>query len=91
MSKANVKRKPAPAEREDGSVTAGRAKASKPTRPREPPREEGPIPTVARSVEEAVGVTVDELTALYVLDGLKGFGPQKLKELHGSGLTPRRS
>jgi DNA protecting protein DprA len=39
-------------------------------------------------MEEAVGVTVEELTALYVLDGLKGFGPQKFKELHASGLMP---
>lgn len=51
-------------------------------------REPGPLLPVDRSIEDAVGVTVDELTALYILDALKGFGPQKFKELHANGLTP---
>ena len=41
-----------------------------------------------RSIERSVGVTVDALAALYVLDSLKGFGPQKFKELHVRSLTP---
>lgn len=44
--------------------------------------------TVPAEIEQAVGVTVDELTALYVLDGLKGFGPQKFKEIHTHRLEP---
>lgn len=43
---------------------------------------------VEPAVEDAVGVTVEELTALYILDALKGFGPQKFKELHTHGFTP---
>jgi DNA protecting protein DprA len=52
------------------------------------PHGEAAPPHVDPSMEDAVGITTDELTALYVLDGLKGFGPQKFKELHSSGLTP---
>jgi DNA protecting protein DprA len=51
-------------------------------------RDEGPIPPVDPAIEKRVGITVDELTALYILDGLKGFGPQKFKEIHTAGLTP---
>lgn len=36
--------------------------------------------------ESAVGVSVDELAALYVLDGIKGFGPQKYKAVHEDGV-----
>lgn len=36
---------------------------------------------------ENVGVAVEDLTALYALDSIKGFGPQKFKELHQAGLT----
>jgi DNA processing protein len=63
----------------------------------------GPSPTIRRSTtkrgfpalrqvdpstEQAVGITVEELTALYVLDSIKGFGPQKFKELHRSRTRP---
>lgn len=41
-----------------------------------------------RAAGETVGVTVDALTALYVLAGLKGFGPQKFKALHKHRLMP---
>jgi DNA protecting protein DprA len=95
MAKTNVKREPATTgEAAEGGgvpVRAVRTKtAGKPVRPRDrkpPAREQGPIPSVDRSIEDAVGVTVDELTALYVLDALKGFGPQKFKELHVQGLS----
>ena len=33
-------------------------------------------------------ITRDALTALFVLDGVKGLGPQKIKAVHESGLTP---
>ncbi|MBM7804204.1 DNA processing protein [Geodermatophilus bullaregiensis] len=33
-------------------------------------------------LEAQVGVTHDRLTLLFILDGLKGFGPQKFKALH---------
>jgi DNA protecting protein DprA len=36
---------------------------------------------------ETVGVDVEDLAALYALDSIKGFGPQKFKELHEAGLT----
>jgi len=35
------------------------------------------------------GLRVDDLAALYVLDGISGFGPQKFKQLHDEGLRPR--
>lgn len=38
-------------------------------------------PHVDAEVERAVGVSVEDLTAIYVLDGIPGFGPQKFKEL----------
>jgi DNA recombination-mediator protein A len=46
------------------------------------------LPDVTPDVEREVGVTVAELSALYVLDGVKGFGPQKYKELHEAKLDP---
>ena len=52
------------------------------------PRNHRPIQFVNSAVEDAVGVTVAELTALYILDGLKGLGPQKFKEIHTHGFTP---
>src|SRR2546426_1367755 len=36
--------------------------------------------------EQVVGVTVQELTAFYVLDSIRYFGPQKFKQLHEAGL-----
>lgn len=35
-------------------------------------------------------ITVDELTALYVLDDVKGLGPQKVKAIHEHGVAPAR-
>jgi DNA processing protein len=39
------------------------------------------------SVASNVGVSVEELTELLLLDALKGFGPQKFKELHEAGVS----
>ncbi len=41
---------------------------------------------IDESIEQSVGINVRDLTALYVLASLKGFGPQKFKELHEKGL-----
>jgi DNA processing protein len=46
-------------------------------------------PSLNRGAEERVGITVDELAAIYVLEDLQGFGPQKYKELHSEGIRPR--
>jgi DNA processing protein len=35
------------------------------------------------------GLRVEDLAALYVLDSISGFGPQKFKQLHDEGLRPR--
>ena len=43
-------------------------------------------PEVDAEAERVVGVSVEALTALYILDGLKGFGPQKFKELWQANL-----
>lgn len=40
------------------------------------------------SVEQSVGVTLQELTELYILESIKGFGPQEFKDLHGLGIRP---
>jgi DNA protecting protein DprA len=95
MSKTSAKRESAtgaPPEETVRPTGPPRSKTGPKTpraRERKPPtHEHGPVPPVDRFVEDAVGVTVDELTALYVLDAIKGFGPQKFKELNASGLAP---
>jgi DNA protecting protein DprA len=40
------------------------------------------------SATEASSVPLKELVDLYVLDSIKGFGPQKFKELHKAGVKP---
>ncbi len=47
-----------------------------------------PAPQVLPADEEAVGTTVRELEAIYLLDKIRGFGPQKFKELHSLLITP---
>ena len=42
----------------------------------------------ARRVSEEVGIGVDELAAIYVLDSVKYLGPQAFKELRTAGLQP---
>ena len=39
-------------------------------------------------MERAVGVAVEELAFLYLLDSVKGFGPQKFGNLHEQGVPP---
>src|SRR5262249_20705718 len=43
---------------------------------------------VTPAVEESVGVGVDDLEALFALEQVKGFGPQKFRELYDAGLRP---
>ncbi len=52
-------------------------------------RDDNAVPITA-DLEASVGVGLDTLTALFVLEGIKGFGPQKAKEVHGAGLTARQ-
>src|SRR6266404_841439 len=51
------------------------------------PTRADPPSQVGEEVEEAVGITLDSLAAIFVLSGITGFGPQKFKELHRDGLT----
>jgi hypothetical protein len=37
---------------------------------------------ITTEVEKNVGVSLEALTNLYMLDGVKGFGPQAFKSLH---------
>jgi DNA protecting protein DprA len=46
------------------------------------------IPIVDKSVEQSVGVSLEDLMSLYILESLKGFGPQKFKDLHLSKIRP---
>lgn len=45
------------------------------------------IPAEGLPGQAGVGVGVDELAAIYVLDAVKGFGPQKFKQLHEQGIS----
>jgi DNA protecting protein DprA len=58
---------------------------TRPTRRATTPPEPQHIDVAA---QKAVGITVEELSALFVLLSLKGFGPQKFKELHLGGVKP---
>jgi DNA protecting protein DprA len=50
--------------------------------------ESGHVELVSSEVEQAVGISVDNLSAIFVLSAIKGFGPQKFKELQLEGLRP---
>lgn len=39
-------------------------------------------PSELRSAETEVGISVQDLASIYVLESIKGFGPQKFKEVH---------
>jgi hypothetical protein len=39
-------------------------------------------PVVLRNAESELGITVKDLANIYVLESIRGFGPQKFKELH---------
>jgi DNA protecting protein DprA len=42
----------------------------------------------AEGVEERLRLSAEALTAILALEAVKGFGPQKFKELYDSGVTP---
>lgn len=46
-------------------------------------------PKITPDMERAVGVSLDDLSALYLLESVRGFGPQKFKELHELKVTAR--
>ncbi len=56
---------------------------SKPTE-----KKPGLRPGTDERLEEEVGVTVEELASLYLLDSVDGFGPQKFKSLHEKDVPP---
>ena len=43
----------------------------------------------ARSLAASVGPSLDDLAALMLIESVKGFGPQKFKELYVAGVSPR--
>ncbi len=43
---------------------------------------------IGTDTERAVGITVQELTDILILESVKGLGPQKFKALHVAGLRP---
>ena len=63
-------------------------------RPREPsgedpaPQHERELAQVTAALEHDVGISRSDLTSLILLESLKGFGPQKFKDLHRAGLRP---
>jgi DNA protecting protein DprA len=95
MSKSGAKKQPLRGEAAQPSVDPASTSRLKPPQKiaqpharKKPAGHDGPLPPVDQSIQDAVGVTVDELTSLYILDSLKGFGPQKFKELYSQGITP---
>ncbi len=50
-----------------------------------PSRTRDLLSSVDETVEKSVGIAVTDLTALFLLMSIRGFGPQKFKELHTSG------
>ena len=44
---------------------------------------------VNSAMEDAVGITVEDLSCLLALEGVKGLGPQKFKSVFERGLHPR--
>ena len=40
------------------------------------------------ALQQRVGMPIDTLTPLFLLESVKGFGPQKFKELYDAGATP---
>lgn len=44
--------------------------------------------SVTPEVERRVGIGVDDLASLILLEGVKGFGPEKFRELHTAGRRP---
>lgn len=67
------------------------AKSGKETRGRHHPirrKKVAEAPVIDKDMESSVGVTLDDLTSLYVLETLRGFGPQKFKEVHRSKVQP---
>ena len=63
---------------------------TKPTRrtPQEDLRFERERALITTALEAEVGVTRDDLASLLLLESVRGFGPQKFKELHEAGLRP---
>ena len=59
--------------------------AAPPKRPKKPDREV----VVEPPMEQAVGISIDELGDILTLNAVKNFGPQKFKALFNEGLTPR--
>lgn len=46
---------------------------------------------ITPALEDEVGVTLGELMPLMALDAIKGFGPQKFRALHASGVSPEEA
>lgn len=46
-------------------------------------------PEVTPAMEQAVGVTVEDLAGIFSLESIKFFGPGKFKDLYAEGITPR--
>ena len=44
---------------------------------------------VTPAVAKAVGVAVDELADIFLLETIRGFGPQKFRQLFEAHLAPR--
>jgi DNA protecting protein DprA len=44
---------------------------------------------VTPMLEHEVGITREDLASLLLLESVRGFGPQKFKELHEAGLAPK--
>src|SRR2546422_3011738 len=82
MADARSRRKTASRSESTRSLSSHDKKAAPPKAAKSASQE---VP-VDGAIERAVGITLDDLTAFFVLLAVRGFGPQKFKELHESGL-----
>ena len=60
---------------------------ARPRKPRDNPVAPGLVAEAQRAAEQ-VGITIDELAVIYLLDSVKYLGPQAFKELHEAGYRP---
>jgi DNA protecting protein DprA len=49
----------------------------------------GTATQISAEAEQQAGVTLEDLTDLFILESVKQFGPQKFKELHEAKIRPR--
>lgn len=71
--------------------SAGNQKEQTSTKSRPKRTMDQDVEAITEEVEQRVGVSLAELSALFVLDGINGFGPQKFKAMHDQGVMAQQA